>query len=253
MSKVIKIMLFFIFLLITVQSAIAVPPVTVLQQFTTGYVIEHSPQIYIEQNQDYTINFFIRNITNGVLIDNSTTNCSFYMASSTGTLAHNTNVIYSSGYWHTLISGGNFSSTGIYPYGIACNGIGLGGKKVFAFEVTKTGTDETKEFTALMNIALIIALGVLVFLFFYFAFSLDESHFILKILLMFFALIFIILIPATLINGYVNTSPILNKVVISFFGLFVIYFSIFIFWHWCQKSEKMLEMISNVRGTFSKR
>ena len=117
----------------------AVPPVTTVQSFAQGYVIEYAPKDYAETNHNYTVNFFVRNISNGVLINNDSTNCTFYMANSYGELLLQSNVTYSNGYWHTFIDKGNFSTSGIFPYGIACEGENLGGEATGAWEVNAVG------------------------------------------------------------------------------------------------------------------
>ena len=130
---------FFFFSFLFLNFVSAVPPVTTTQQFTEGYIIEHSSQEHIRQNTNYTLNFFVRNISNGVLIDNSTTNCSFYMANSQGVLIYSADIDYNGEYWQHIILATNFSDIGVYPHGIACNGVGLGGESVYYFEVTETG------------------------------------------------------------------------------------------------------------------
>lgn len=153
--------LLLLMLLIAIPIASADPPVTSVQQFTEGYIIEHSPQDYLKQNQDYTLNFFVRNISNGVIVTNTTVNCTFYMANSSGDLLLMQNVTYSSGYWNLLIKGGNFSTSGIYSYGIACNGALRGGEKVSAWEVNSIGYGLT-ESNSILNTTLI---AILVFIF----------------------------------------------------------------------------------------
>jgi len=129
--------IFFIFLFLFSFTS-AVPPVTQIQEFSEGFVIEPSPTIYIEQNQDYTINFFLYNISNGVVIDNKSVSCEFYLADNQGTLIHSSNVDYTT-YWNKNIAGGNFSELGHYPYGIHCNSSSLGGSYIEYFEVTPSG------------------------------------------------------------------------------------------------------------------
>lgn len=136
---------FLIFLLIAIMPMIsAVPPVTTTTNFPSGYAIIDSPQNYLKQNQDYTYNFFVRNASNGVLISNVSTNCSFYLSNSSGNLIYSSDAIYVGtdlGYWYTLISGGNFSETGVYSYGIKCEGVSFATGKSGVWEVTPNGLD----------------------------------------------------------------------------------------------------------------
>ena len=138
MKKVMLIVLSFLFILTLVSAA---PPVTTVQNFVEGYVIESSPTEYIKQNTDYTLNFFVYNISNGVRAGSSLT-CYAYLADSQGKLKAYNNVLFNvSGYWRYIIKAGNFTETGHYPYGIACNSSNLGGANVDYFEVTENGLD----------------------------------------------------------------------------------------------------------------
>jgi len=102
------------------------------------------------------------------------------------------------------------------------------------------------------TIAVIIGLTAITFLFLYFAFNLDDNHFLLKLVLIFFSLFTIILIPAALINGVEAIKVTFLSIPMQFFRIFVIYFSVYLFWHWIQKSEKMMQLIENVKGGFKK-
>ena len=136
--------LFFIFLVFTlslfcISNISAVPPENTIIVFDNGYEIVVSPEGYLKQYEDYKLNFFLYNKSNGIYIDNSTINCSFYMANSTGDVLVYKNATYSNGYWNINILGGNFSYLEIYPYGIKCASISYGGALVGYFEVTGTG------------------------------------------------------------------------------------------------------------------
>ena len=139
-KKLLSLLIVLAFVIVVVPRVSAVPPVTTTQQFTTGYIIEHQPQDYLKLSRDYTINFFVRNISNGKLVDDTTTNCSLYLSNDQGVLLLNVDVPYlPEDYWSYTIDGGNFSEVGIYPHGIACDGVTLGGSDVHAWEITSTG------------------------------------------------------------------------------------------------------------------
>jgi len=138
-----------------VQSA---PPVTQVQQFTEGYIIEGTPQELLKQNQDFTYNFFLYNISNGVAPP-STISCIFYMANSSGSVVLNKDVAEVGGYRSITIKGGNFSNVGHYPFGVKCNSSTLGGATVGYFEVTPNGLELT-EGRAIADIGLLIILLV---------------------------------------------------------------------------------------------
>jgi hypothetical protein len=90
-------------------------------------------------------------------------------------------------------------------------------------------------------------LGIAVFLI-YFAFKLDDYHFILKLLLIFFSLIYVLMIPGSLIVGVDNTYNVAWKTTLGLFGIFIIYFSVYLFYHWSQKSEQMMKLFDSMRN-----
>jgi hypothetical protein len=136
----------FIVGLMSISLVSAVPPVTTIQSFTSGYIIEHAPNDYIELDKDYTVNFFLRNISNGARVTNISANCSFYLADDYGNLLVLAPVSFTTNnYWSVLIKGGNFSAAHpkVYPYGISCDGAGLGGEIVGAWESNTVGKSIT--------------------------------------------------------------------------------------------------------------
>jgi hypothetical protein len=139
-SKNILFSLIFLFIIIPfIQSA---PPVTTIQQFSEGFVIEGSPQEYLKQNQDYQYNFFLYNISNGINIGGTTASCIFYLADDMGSVLYSSVVPFKSeGYFGVNISGGNFSKLGHYNYGIYCNSTIMGGAFVSFFKVTSDGQE----------------------------------------------------------------------------------------------------------------
>lgn len=144
--------------------------------FAEGYTISSSGETYLSQGQSYQINFFVYNKSDGSSIDNSETNCTFYMANKTGDVIISNNSNYADGYWSYVIDGGNFSSLGEYDYGIYCSNYlnTAGGAYVNYFDVTTTG----KSFTSgqsLVSMGVIIATISIMFLFMIFGFKLTES------------------------------------------------------------------------------
>lgn len=140
----------------------AQPPVTQVQEFSEGYIIEASPTTIVKQQEDYTINFFVYNISNGMKLTNDTTACLFYIADSQGNLKFSGDVPYNiDNYWSLTLNGNNFSNQGIYPYGIKCNETSYGGAVTGYLEVTGTGF----EFTTARSIMYLGLLTLLVFVF----------------------------------------------------------------------------------------
>jgi len=128
-------------------------------------------------------------------------------------------------------------------------------------------------------IALVIGLGIIAYLFLYFAFQLDQEHFLLKILLVFFAISTMILIPKASISDNCNvivdntTETVVGNVTtiendytticsdnitqtqrsfllipMWFFRIFITYFSLMIFWHWTKRNEKLMDFIKRMVG-----
>lgn len=91
--------------------------------FVTGYFIEYTPITIFKINSDIQINAHVFNISNGVRIDNSTTTCVVHLFNQTGFhVINNVNITYDMvGLdWEYVISGGNFTTRGIYAYLITC-------------------------------------------------------------------------------------------------------------------------------------
>lgn len=124
-----------------------------------------------------------------------------------------------------------------------------------------------------MSIALVMGIGIFSFLMFYFSFQLEGDHFLLKLLLIFFALTSLILIPKAVFdedcslqlsqhntttinatitqNDYVystlcvdnqgQSSRSLLYLIYGIFGVFITYISVYIFWWWVQKNAELLK------------
>jgi hypothetical protein len=156
----------FLFLfLFSLNFIIAAPPVTQIQNFEDGYVIEASPIETLGQNEDYLLNFFVYHIANGTRVDNSSTLCSMYLVDNSGDLLFESNVLYNGEYWNISIAGGNFSEIDILPYGIFCNSSYLGGSKVGYFEVTPSGVSGTENIVFFL-VVLILLYGLTLLFFF---------------------------------------------------------------------------------------
>ena len=97
------------------------------------------------------------------------------------------------------------------------------------------------------DMSFVIGLVAIAFLFFYFAFHLDKDHFLLKIILIFLGLITIMLIPAALINDTIAMQTSLLKVTTWAFRIFLIYFTVYLFYHWAKKSDLMLRILGKNR------
>lgn len=134
-------LLTFLLLLLCFNFVSSAPPVTTVQEFPEGYKIVENPHAYLKLNQDYQYNFFVYNASTGLLLDNSTITCNFFLANSSGEVVFSKEADYfADGHWGIDILGGNFSNTGRYAYGVSCQD-GQGGSLAGIFEVTHSGED----------------------------------------------------------------------------------------------------------------
>jgi len=158
-----QILFLFSILLFSLTLISAVPPVTITQQFASGYIIEDSPQTYLKENQDYVVNFFVYNISNGVVIDNSSSSCVFYLANSSGGVLTFGDATYdtTNKYWSYNIGENNFS-IGDYFYGIKCQDTDLGGAIVGRWEVTPSGFNPSIPQAMMYGIILFILLTLFI-------------------------------------------------------------------------------------------
>lgn len=146
-----KIQLFFLFtfllVLVSLASVQAVPPVSTVQQFSTGYVVEYPPNQILKSNQNQTFNFHVFNISNGLLII-ADTQCFFHLYNSSGghIVILNTSTISDDLDYEFQVLGGNFS-VGTYSYITQCNNsdAGLGGFISVPFQVTPDGYDYSSD------------------------------------------------------------------------------------------------------------
>lgn len=165
-----------VFLLLTfmLQSVNSAPPFSIIE-FDDGYILVPSELEYLQQNKDHQFNFFIYNKTDGTLQDNSTINCSFYLANSSGNVLIFLDVPYfDDGHWGINILGGNFSSIGNYAYGLKCED-GLGGAVTGTWKITPTGF-ETSTAQGLIYSFLILVSMFLVLISIYGAFTIDGKN-----------------------------------------------------------------------------
>lgn len=143
----------FLFLfIISLNFISAVSPVLQPQNIVEGYVIAIPEINPLKQNQNFTFNFHVFNMSNGYPIDNSSTKCSFHLYDSSGNslfegdIPHeNTDVVNE---WKINISGGNFSSIGSHGYIVQCNSSTsqLSGYANVGFDVTTSGVQSTLGF-----------------------------------------------------------------------------------------------------------
>jgi hypothetical protein len=138
-----KLLLTFLLGIFFISLVSAIPPVTTTQNFAEGYIVMDSPQTILRQGKDFNVNFFVYNASDGLLINNVSTECIYYLSDNYGSILFYSPVSYSStgkyGHWSIKLLGNNFSNLGDYYYGIKCNSTNLGGPEVGQYTVTPMG------------------------------------------------------------------------------------------------------------------
>jgi len=148
----------FSFILIT-NLVSAAPPVTTVEQFAQGYIVEESQQSYVLVNEPYTYHFFLYNYSTGKSVSNTSANCMFFMANITGTLLIMENATYfpSGGYWGVEIPASAFTYEGEYSYGVKCQD-GVGGALAGTFNAVNVDWDVQE---SLVTFAILLILVIL--------------------------------------------------------------------------------------------
>jgi len=118
------------------------------QKFISGYDIKIPTQETLIQGRTYDFRFHVFNISNGVPIDNSSTDCFLHLYDNSGehilnqTVPHELfSLVGVTNEWAVEVGGANFTKIGSYNYIIQCNSTVLGGYTEFGFEVTPSGKE----------------------------------------------------------------------------------------------------------------
>jgi hypothetical protein len=161
-----KILLIFVSLLIFTAVVSAAPPVTTTQNFQAGYVVLDSPQTILKQNEDFTVNFFVYNLSNGLLINNVSTECVYYLSNASGKVLYYSSVPYSNtgryGHWELTLTKGNFTNPGTFYYGIKCNSTTLGGPEVGEYIVTPNSYELTASTSVILFLIFLVIVSLIV-------------------------------------------------------------------------------------------
>jgi len=246
-----KILPLFLFLIVFSSLALAVAPVLQTAAVNEGLRIQYPQFTAHKQNTHYDLSVHVINATDGTIITNETTKCQIHIHNFTGDHIYIANLNYDNDHneFKTYINKSYLSILGNYEYIIQCNGSAGGSFVSGSFEITESGEETNEAF----NFPLIMGIGILIAFCLYFSFGLQPEHFILKLLLIFFALIYAMLIPAVVINGYIAVAPLALKLAMAQFLFFIIYFSVSIFIWWSNKSQYMLKNMDKIRSSFKKR
>lgn len=140
------------------------PPVTTVQQLSVGYGLETPTMTFLEQNKDYSFEFHVYNLSNGVPIT-SGISCYFHLYNETGKHSltmEDTTVDYLFDYGFD-VKGANFSVAGTYAFVSQCNSSTLGSPPVkIYFQVTPSGQENLTGNALIYAILLIVLLVFLI-------------------------------------------------------------------------------------------
>lgn len=134
---------------------------------------------------------------------------------------------------------------GIYGTIYSCNNSIYGGFKDTGFEITdfnKHGIPIIEKVNNQATTGIIIGIVLIAMLFLYFAFKLNDDHFILKLILIFMFFFAIMIIPSAVLTGFYDAGVSIMQLVQWGFGIFVAYFAFYIAYFYLKKSELFLRI-----------
>lgn len=229
----------------------AVPPFQT-QSFSEGFNIQIPQDNILKQNQDYTFEFHVINISNGKPIV-SGINCTFHLYNSTGghKFESSTTTVSDSFDYSFKVLKGNFSKIESQYYFIGCNSTILGGFGESIIRITPNGEEFSTSQSTIYILVLItdlILLAIFVFLSFTVPYEnegrdsnngpiitrVTKTKYLklMSIWISYYLSLAFINILAGVVNNYLSFEPV--QIMISnvyIFGSFLGYgFSIFMIW-----------------------
>ena len=156
----------FLFLLVLTPFVSAQPPTAtqVVINLEAGLNIDFPKLSVSKQGGDFTFHFHIFNATTGLIVDNSTVNCTFELFNEGGRhIIEDTDVRFIDDDWEAIIFGDNFTRLGSYSWLINCQSPSAGGFISSPFEITADGSFEQtfpKEFSVILFGLLLIVFGL---------------------------------------------------------------------------------------------
>ena len=196
---------------------------------------------FVEQNVAGQLNLHVFNKSDGLLVDNTTTECFLHLFNKTGHHIIEDKLEFDDedNDFFIDINAANFSQLGFHSFIVQCNNSRFGGFVSGSIEVTEDGTEETiadviKIMAALLGVLILVATFIIL------AFNLGEEHYLLKLFFMFMAIITITVIPQLIIKGISSAEANILNIPLWAFRIFVIYVSVYIFYNWAVKSERFM-------------
>ena len=158
--------LFFLFL-ISFSFVSAQPPFQLETTTLQGIDIQIPLIEFVKNGDNFTFNFHLFNGTNGIPVNNATTNCFFHLFNKVGQHLINQEPVpfdIVGNDFEIVVSGGNFTTNGQSFYFINCNSTTSGGAESALIVVTVDGEILPTESNTLLNLFYIILASAFIFL-----------------------------------------------------------------------------------------
>lgn len=95
-----------------------------------------------------------------------------------------------------------------------------------------------------MSLAIMVGIGIFAAVLLFVAFKLDEEHFILKLLMLFFSIISLMFIPASILTTASATAGNFMKLIYGFFIVFLLYFITYLIYYQFKKSDRFNRILN---------
>lgn len=156
----------FLFLLVLTPMVLAQPPqaTSVVINLKAGLNVDFPRIIELPQNEDFKFHFHVFNATSGLIVDNTTTNCSFELVDNNGIeIFEDSDIVFVDDEFNVIILGGNFSRLGSYFWLINCQTGSEGGFISSPLVVTADGlffSEFPSQFTIILFAILLLIIGI---------------------------------------------------------------------------------------------
>ena len=140
--RFLKLLIPMVMLVLISYIVFAAPPVTEIFTGTTGFEIEFTPIHILKQNEAFTFNFHVFNLTGGQQLV-AGIGCTFSLFNSIGehpVVIYEDDTAATGDHFEFFIGGGNFSDIGDYAVLVTCNSSTEGGFVAESLEITESGS-----------------------------------------------------------------------------------------------------------------
>ena len=244
-----KVLVLFLMVVLCTSSVFAISPVLQASDKIDTITIVYSNIQVKNYNSNFTLFFDVLDSNYSKLSDTDT-DCTITISIPSDGISLDTDLLYNDTLqvWYMPINNSICPTVGQYGYYVYCNNSAIDQKGFidFGFYLTENGRSNVDE--NYNQIAIVMALGILGFLFLYFAFKMDDGHFLLKLLSVFFALYTMLLLPQPFIIGTESVKEIFVKIPGWFFRIFALYFITYLFYYWSRNLAFFQAIYSHIPG-----